>query len=156
MTEKSLKEIRPNWNEYFITIAQAVSLRANCTRRKVGCVLVQNNRIISTGYNGAPSGAPGCLEGACPRGQLSYDEVKGLQDYDRPESKGFCTAVHAEANALLYATRDTKNTIAYITDPPCPGCRKLLAAAGVVKIVWPGGVLTNDEIFDFIHYGQLS
>ena len=46
---------------------------------------------------------------------------------------------HAEVNALLFATRDTKGATAYITDPPCPGCRKALAAAGIVRAVWPGG-----------------
>ena len=67
------------------------------------------------------------------------DDVPGLGDYDRPGTAGFCIAIHAEVNALLFATRDTKGATAYITDPPCPGCRKALAAAGVVRAVWPDG-----------------
>ena len=58
---------------------------------------------------------------------------------ERPGTPGFCIAIHAEVNALLFATRDTKGATAYITDPPCPGCRKALAAAGVVRAVWPDG-----------------
>ena len=101
-----------------------VVMVADCTP-----VLVHDRRIIATGYNGAAPGRPDCLEGACPRGQLGYDVVPGLGDYDRPGTAGFCIAIHAEVNALLFATRDTKGATAYITDPPCPGCRKALAAA---------------------------
>jgi dCMP deaminase len=129
----------PDWDSYFLGIAQAVSVRAKCRRRKVGAVLVVERRIIATGYNGAAAGEPDCLEGACPRGMLSYDVVPGLGDYDRPGTPGFCIAIHGEVNALLFATRDTKGATAYITDPPCPGCRKALAAAGIVRAVWPGG-----------------
>lgn len=129
----------PDWDTYFIGIAAAVAARAKCTRRRVGAVLVLDRRIIATGYNGAAPGVPDCLEGACPRGQLGYDVVPGLGDYDRPGTPGFCIAIHAEVNALLFATRDTKGAWAYITDPPCPGCRKALAAAGIVRVVWPDG-----------------
>jgi dCMP deaminase len=92
---------------------------------------------------------PGCLEGACPRGALDYDAVPGLGDYDRPGTPGFCIAIHAEVNALLFATRDTKGASAYITDPPCPGCRKALAAAGIVRAVWPGGDLDAHGLLDW-------
>lgn len=124
---------RPNWDEYFLVIAKAVALRADCSRRAVGCVLVDSrNRIISTGYNGAPAGDPGCLSGACPRGQLSYDEVAALSSYDM--GAGTCISVHAEANALLYAPRIEPGTRAYITFQPCPTCFKLLRAAGINEI----------------------
>ena len=129
----------PGWDDYFLGIAAAVSARAKCTRRRVGAVLTIDHRIIATGYNGAAPGESDCLQGACPRGKLGYDDVPGLGDYDRPGTPGFCIAIHAEVNALLFATRDTKGSTAYITDPPCPGCRKALAAAGVVRAVWPGG-----------------
>ena len=131
----------PTWDEYFLGIAQAVAARAKCRRRKVGAVLVLDRRIIATGYNGAASGEPDCLEGACPRGLLTYDQIAGLGDYDRPGTPGFCIAIHAEVNALLFSTRDTKGATAYITDEPCPGCRKALAAAGIVRAVWPDGEL---------------
>jgi len=115
----------------------------------VGAVLVLDRRIIATGYNGAAPGHPDCLEGACPRGQLSYDQVPGLGDYDRPGTPGFCIAIHAEVNALLFATRDTKGATAYITDPPCPGCRKALAAAGIERAVWPQGEHNAAQLVDW-------
>lgn len=139
----------PGWDDYFLGIATAVAARAKCTRRRVGAVLVIDHRIIATGYNGAAPGQPDCLVGACPRGSLSYDQVPGLGDYDRPGTPGFCIAIHAEVNALLFATRDTKGATAYITDPPCPGCRKALAAAGIVRAVFPGGELDAGRIIDW-------
>lgn len=139
----------PGWDEYFLGIAHAVAVRAKCTRRKVGAVIVVDRRIIATGYNGAAPGEPDCLEGACPRGQLPYDVIPGLADYDRPGTPGFCIAIHAEVNALLFATRDTKGGTAYITDPPCPGCRKALAAAGIERAVYPGGEYDRPGLTDW-------
>ena len=97
-------------------IASAVAARAKCTRRRVGAVLTIDHRIIATGYNGAAPGEDDCLMGACPRGRLSYDDVPGLGDYDRPGTAGFCIAIHAEVNALLFATRDTKGAITRFAD----------------------------------------
>ncbi|MDN6021725.1 MAG: deaminase, partial [Acidipropionibacterium jensenii] len=136
----------PGWDDYFLGIAEAVGARAKCTRRAVGAVLVHEHRIIATGYNGAAPGRPDCLEGACPRGHLGYGEVAGLSDYDVPGTPGFCIAIHAEVNALLFATRDTAGATAYVTDQPCPGCRKALAAAGVVRAVWRGGLFDQDGL----------
>src|SRR5690606_16958888 len=136
----------PGWDDYFLGIAQAVSARAKCTRRRVGALLVLERRIIATGYNGAAPGRPDCLEGACPPGRLSYDEVPGLADYDRPGTPGFCIAIHAEVHALLFSTRATKGAVACIADAPCPGCRKALAAAGIVRAVWPQGALDESAL----------
>lgn len=125
---------RPDWDEYFLNIAFAVATRADCSRRKVGCVIVdEQHRIVSAGYNGAPSGKPGCLEGACPRGQLSYSELKEHTSYD--EGPGLCISIHAEANALLYAGAMVRGCTAYVTDEPCPTCAKLLLGAGISTVV---------------------
>lgn len=139
----------PSWDDYFLGIAKAVSARAKCTRRKVGSVIVYERRIIATGYNGAAPGRPDCLEGACPRGRQDYSQVTPLSDYDTVGAAGFCIAVHAEVNALLFATRDTKGATAYITDEPCPGCRKALAAAGIVRAVWPEGEMDSEGLTAF-------
>lgn len=122
--------MRPEWDDYFLSVAKAVSSRADCTRRRVGCVVVLDNRIISTGYNGAPASDPGCASaGACPRGQLSYEALPKDSSYHN------CIAIHAEANALLYARTSCVGATAYVTDNPCPDCAKLLRGAGITRIV---------------------
>lgn len=127
---------RPSWDDYFALVAQAVAQRADCRRRRHGCVIVdQEHRIIGTGYNGAPAGDPGCLSGACPRGLLSYDDLDSLSNYD--SGPGRCISVHAEANALLYARASCKGATAYITGAPCATCAKLLRGAGIERIVHP-------------------
>lgn len=124
---------RPDWPEYFLGIAGAVSKRADCTRRRVGAVLVDaEHRIVSTGYNGAPAGEPGCAsEGACPRGRLNT--VATRTQYDTGDGK--CIAVHAEVNALNYARQPA--AVMYVTCEPCPPCYHALGAAGINLIVWP-------------------
>ena len=138
---------RPGWDEYFLDIARAVSARADCRRRRVGAVIVsEDRRVVSTGYNGAPSGHPGCLDGHCPRGLLGYDEAREFTDYDT--GPGRCVAVHAEANALLYARTDCRSATAYVTARPCPTCRKLLAGAGVARVhyVDVDGAVRSDDL----------
>lgn len=132
-------DARPGWDTYFLGMAEATSARADCHRRKVGAVLVdQARRVISTGYNGAPSGVPGCLSGGCPRGQLSYEQVAGLSDYD--SGPGRCVALHAEVNAILYAAdRSTRGATIYINHEPCGPCLRTMAGAGIARAVWPQG-----------------
>lgn len=127
------RRVRPDWDEYFLGVARAVAARADCRRRQVGCVLVDaDRRIIGTGYNGSPPGGRSCLAGDCPRGLLTYEQQPGLSGpYDE------CVAVHAEANALLWARTSCKGATAYITCAPCPSCDKLLAGAGIAQIVVP-------------------
>lgn len=125
---------RPNWDIYFLGIALAVAKRADCSRRIVGAVIVKNNRIVATGYNGAPAGQPGCLEGACPR---SGSTVASGSDYET--GPGACIAVHAEANALLYADRDKcEGATMYVTESPCSWCYKLIEGAGIARVKTPG------------------
>lgn len=127
---------RPDWETYFLYIAFAVSLRADCRRAQHGAVIVQGKRIVATGYNGSPAGSPlSCLQGDCPRGLLSYEELASLTGgYDE------CLAIHAEANALVHSNRlDCVDGTIYITGPPCPGCEKLIRASGIRRIVWPNG-----------------
>lgn len=126
---------RPDWDTYFLTIAAAVATRAECTRRKVGAVVVRDRRIIATGYNGAPAGQPSCLDGACPRGLCSTDQVAPGSSYDT--GAGSCIAIHAEANALLHANGSLAGADLYITDEPCDGCARLIAGAGIARAVTP-------------------
>ena len=126
---------RPGWDEYFIGVAVAVAARADCTRRQGGAVVVDHHhRIVSTGYNGAPAGQPGCLS-ACPR---ALSNVPPGSSYDT--GAGSCIAIHAEANALLYADgARTRGATLYCTDEPCDGCARLIAGAGIVRLVSPVG-----------------
>lgn len=131
------RSMRPGWDQWAVGIAQAVAQRADCSRRKVGAVVLDaHHRVLSVGYNGAPSGAPGCLTaGACPRGS---SDVEPGSSYDT--GPGTCIAVHAEMNALLHAdpVRQVGGTLA-LTDAPCQGCQKAIAASGVARAVWPLG-----------------
>lgn len=129
-------EARPDWDSYGLTLARAVASRADCSRRKVGCVIFDSDhRVAATGYNASYSGGPSCLAGECPRAR---SEVAPGDKYDN--GPGACVATHAEANALIYADyARCKGGTAYITDEPCPGCRKLLQAAPLTRVVWPEG-----------------
>ena len=131
--------VRPSWDEYFENLAIAVAQRADCTRRKCGAVIVKNNRIVATGYNGAPAGEPGCLtDGACPRGRVSYAEVPAGSSYDT--GPGACVGLHAEQNCLLYCSRaDAEGATMYVTHEPCEGCRKMIRGSGILRVVWPEG-----------------
>lgn len=136
----SMRSGRPDFDFYFIGIAEAVAARADCRRRAVGAVLVDvEQHIISTGYNGTRPGSAGCLEGACPRGLLSYDRVGEFTDYNDPGSPGFCISTHAEMNAMLHAGAPLKGCTMYVTCDPCPGCLKAIGNSGIVRLVVNAG-----------------
>src|SRR5690606_1955881 len=120
-------ERRPSRDEYFIAMAQLVSLRGTCVRRKTGCVLVDKNGfVIGTGYNGRPSGAEHCSSGFFCEG------------YDQPSGQGLhlCEAIHAEANALLPCKNTQEIVTAYCTHSPCIHCVKLLQNTSCRNIVF--------------------
>lgn len=141
--------LRPDWDEYFLDIAKAVATRADCTRRHAGAVIVgDDHRIVSTGYNGAPSGELGCLTaGACPRGRQTTTDVTPGSSYDT--GAGSCIAVHAEANALIYGEYARfKGATIYVVSltpdgslheqqSPCGGCERLIKGAGIARVVTP-------------------
>lgn len=130
--------MRPDWDDYFLQIAITVSARADCTRRQVGAVIVKDNRIVSTGYNGAPAGDPGCLSGACPRGRMSIKEVTPGSSYDT--GAGSCISLHAEQNAIIYGDYDKMHdAVIYVTDDPCDGCLRMIRGTGITRIVTPDG-----------------
>jgi len=121
---------RPDWDEYYLGIARAVSARANCSRRQVGAVIVVHNAIIATGYNGTPIGVRNCSEGGCPR--CASDAPTGA-GYDA------CICVHAEQNAIVFAARHgnaTNGGVLYTTLRPCFGCAKEVIQAGIRRIVF--------------------
>lgn len=137
---------RLSWDEYFIEVAKAVSLRADCTRSSVGAVLVDpDHRIVGTGYNGAPPGAPGCLTGSCPRGRLSYEDLPPDSPYEN------CISIHAEKNAVLYALpEERKGTTLYVTRRPCVDCKEFILAERVTHVVWwsPEYGISSERLFE--------
>lgn len=92
--------IRPSWDEYGLALAKAASMRADCTRRKVGAALMAaDHSIVGTGYNGGRSKGLSCLRGECPRGRLTHDQLAADSPYDTTVGK--CVALHAEWNVML-------------------------------------------------------
>lgn len=125
---------RPDWDTWGLDIAAAVAARADCSRRKVGAVIVSaDHRIVATGYNGARSGAMGCLAGACPRAESG---VEPGSSYDT--GAGSCIALHAEQNALLRASwDDMAGSTLYVTEKPCDGCRRMISGTPIARLVHP-------------------
>lgn len=123
------RAFKPSWDAYFLGIAVAVATRSGCVRANVGAVIVSPDLIIqSTGYNDAPPGQPGCE--ACPH--RTSEAPPGTSAHT------FCSAVHAEQNAIIYAGRSrTRNATIYVTTRPCDWCLKLIKAAGIIRIVCP-------------------
>ena len=122
--------VRPPWDDYYMSIAWAISSRANCLRRRVGALIVVNRRIISTGYNGTPFGVKNCNEGGCPR--CSSNAL-------RHEIYVFGLCVHAEQNAIILAARQgtpTDQASLYTTLRPCFDCLKVALQAGIREIVY--------------------
>lgn len=127
---------RLKWDPYFLEIAKTISLRADCSRRQVGCVIVRpDHTIIAEGYNGSPSGGPSCLMGECPRGR---SDVEPGSSYDT--GAGACIALHAEQNALLRASWDQmQGSTLYCTHKPCDGCWRMIAGSPIRFIIWADG-----------------
>ena len=122
--------VRPTPQQYFMLLAVATRERAACLRRHVGAVLVSEQRIIATGYNGTPTGFLNCDEGGCHRCASPADYAEG-RGYD------VCICVHAEENALLQAARlgySVMGAQCYTTLRPCFGCLKHLYQAGVGEV----------------------
>lgn len=127
--------MRPSWDEWALGVAEAVSARGDCTRAQVGAIALSgDNLMVGMGYNGAPSGAPGCLsDGACPR---AFSNVEPGSSYDT--GPGACIALHAEQNLIMHANwNDLKGATLYVTREPCGGCWKLIKGARFERVVWP-------------------
>ena len=116
---------------YYLDIAETVLERSTCLRRCYGAIIVKNDEIVSTGYNGAPRGRKNCMDlGYCTR------EAMNVPSGERYE---LCRSVHAEMNALIQCAKEgisTKNTEIYVTHFPCINCTKALLQAGIVKITY--------------------
>lgn len=131
--------IRPKWEAYFLDLASSIATRADCTRRRVGALLVgPDHSAISSGYNGGPSKGPSCLKGECPRGRLTHAELPPDSAYDT--GGGTCVALHAEWNVLLRASwAQMIDATLYVTEEPCHICKSLISGTQIASVVWPSG-----------------
>ena len=121
---------RPSWDGYFKQLTEVVATRSTCLRRSVGALIVRDKRILATGYNGAPSGLPHCLEVGCLRDQL------GVPSGERQE---LCRGLHAEQNAIIQASLhgvSIKGGTIYVTLAPCVTCAKMIINAGIERVVY--------------------
>ena len=107
----STERLRPSWHTYFIQICDLSSRRSNCMKRRVGCVIVKDNRIIATGYNGTPRGVLNCNQGGCARCNMNTPRGKSLDT---------CLCLHAEENALIEAGRERIGRDSVLYCNTCP------------------------------------
>ncbi|MCZ2474374.1 dCMP deaminase family protein [Aquirufa ecclesiirivi] len=137
---------KPPFDAIFMELAQNLALRSHCTRAQVGCVLTKETRIISIGYNGPPAGTHNCDdefgEVGCPR-----------------DSKGSCSlALHAEQNAILYASKngaDVEGSTIYVTLSPCISCARIIYSMKIKRVIYLNSYaaykgLPSDEGVDFL------
>lgn len=129
--------MRPTADEYYLNIAKAVAARSTCLKRQYGAVIVNNDEIIATGYNGGIRGGDNCCDiGECPRKSVPHNSG----DYSS------CRGVHAEQNAMLSAARrDMQDATLYLFGlegdtiitqvEPCPVCAKMIKNAGIKRVV---------------------
>lgn len=129
---------RPNWNEYFSEIVQVTAKRSACSRLKVGCLLVKENRIISQGYNGFLPG--------CPHKSIVRDNHEQA-------------TIHAEQNAITDCAKrgvSCNESIAYITHYPCLNCCKLLLASGIKEINYLNDYKNDSLVEEFTQQSHVN
>lgn len=133
--------LRPNWDQYFMQLASLAAQRSNCMKRRVGCVIVREKRVISTGYNGTPRGLKNCGEGGCPRCNEGLGSGFGL---------GTCLCLHAEENALLEAGRERirHGATLYCDTCPCLTCSIKIVQVGISEVVYNQGYSMDGETAD--------
>ncbi len=131
---------RPDKINYYLDIAQTVSQRGTCLRRKFGAIIVKNDSIVSTGYAGAPRGRQNC----CDRGTCLREEMA----IPRGERYELCRSVHAEANAIIAASReemldadlylactDPKTGVSIGGTTSCQMCKRMVINAGIKRVI---------------------
>ena len=142
---------RPDWDEYFLNIAQEVGKRSTCLRRHYGAIIVKDKIIVSTGYNGAPRGEANCIDtGLCERERLHVPKGERYE---------LCVAVHGEQNAIINADPlRMKGATIYIvginvadgtfaSGAPCLMCRRMIKNAQIDKVIYrdiDGGIVSRN------------
>ncbi|PXF42377.1 Deoxycytidylate deaminase [Gracilariopsis chorda] len=131
------RRLRPSWDTYFMSLARLAAQRTNCMKRKVGCVITRNHRVVATGYNGTPTGVKNCHQGGCPRCNNHHKQGVALD---------LCLCLHAEENAIIEAGRDRcQLATLYTTVFPCILCSKKIVQAGVSRVVFDTKYSSGEE-----------
>jgi len=141
---------RPDWDEYFMKIAQVASMRSNCIKRRVGALIVRDRRIISTGYNGTPRGTRNCNEGGCPRCSMLAASGTRLEE---------CLCSHAEENAITQAAyhgTSVKDGMLYTTFSPCLMCTKMVINSGIIEVIFNVEYPLNDISFELLDQASVT
>ncbi len=137
---------KPSFDTIYMGLAEKLAIKSHCVKAQVGAVLTKDTRIISLGYNGPPSGTHNCDE--------EWPEVGCPRD-----SKGSCSlALHAEQNAILYASKNGVNMLGatlYVTLSPCIACARVIYTMGIKKVYYKDSYanfkgLKSDEGVDFL------
>lgn len=130
--------MRPSWDSYFMKLATLAASRSNCMKRRVGCVIVRECRVIATGYNGTPRHLANCFNGGCPR--CNDGDSRNLHT---------CLCLHAEENALLEAGRDRvgQNATLYCDTCPCLTCSVKIVQTGISEVVYSQSYRMDEESF---------
>jgi dCMP deaminase len=122
------KNSRPDWDSYWMGLVEQIGKRSTCTRRNIGAVVVKDNYVVSTGFNGAPRNLPHCSEIGCLR-----DELK-IPSGTRHE---ICRGVHAEQNAIIRGDPlRMEGATMYVNAKPCKICAKMIVNSGIKKVVY--------------------
>lgn len=137
---------RPSFDDIYMELAENLARKSHCVKMQVGAVLTKDTRIVSLGYNGPPAGTHNCdvefPATGCPR-----------------DSKGGCSlALHAEQNAILYASKNRltlEDATLYVTLSPCLACAKVIFSSGIKKVLFIHSYadykkIPNDEGVDFL------
>lgn len=147
---------RPTKDEYYLEIAKAVGLRSPCLRKKFGAIIVRNDAIVSTGYNGPPRGGVNCYDIGCLREKMNRPHYSAYDDS--------CPAVHAEENCIVNAARNGAKVLggtlyiqgvspedgSLVESRPCHRCRRALINAGIETVV------TRNTGGEIIHYNVVE
>ncbi|MBT3310742.1 MAG: cytidine deaminase [Desulfobacterales bacterium] len=151
----ALEGDRPSWENYFMDITTLVAKRSTCTRRAVGAIIVKDKRVLSTGYNGAPSGIEHCIDIGCLREKLNVPSG---------ERHELCRGIHAEQNAIIQAAHygvSINDAILFCTNLPCSICAKMIINAGIKKIYYKEGYadqmseeMLKDADIGLIHFDK--
>jgi len=124
-------------DKFYMSLAETYSLRSNCISRKVGCIIVKNDKPVSFGYNGTPRNTPNCAENGCKRCNSNLSPGESLNT---------CRCLHAELNALLFGDYEIlQGSLLYCTLSPCLACCNAIIQCGIKVVYYKQNYTESDQ-----------